>query len=108
MLGFGQTALAQQDQRQLVGGDQIVGVQRDDPAEQRLGGLRSALRLADFVEHRQRTRPIGRKFQHVEAEPFRGLGRALSVRPSRTLDQRHEMADGLGRRQGMVLHAAAA
>ena len=99
MLGFGQVALAQQDQRQLVGGDEVVGVQRDDAADQRLGGARVALRLADVVQDRQRAGPIGCEFQHIQAEPFGGFVGALAVRLDGALDQRNEMAGGLGRRQ---------
>ena len=69
---------------------------------------RFALRLADVVQHGQRAGPIGREFQHVEAKPFGGLVGALAVRLDGALHQRHEVADRLGRRQGLELHAAAA
>ena len=69
---------------------------------------RFPLRLADFVQHRQRARPIGGEFEHVEAQPFGGFVGALAMRLDGALDQRHEVADRLGRRQGAELHAAAA
>ena len=37
-LGFAEIALAEQQQRQLVGGPEVVGVERDDAADQRLRG----------------------------------------------------------------------
>ena len=107
-LGLGQAALAEQDQRQFVGGDKVVGVERDDAADQRLGRARLALGLADFVQHGERARPVGRQFQHVEAEPFGGLVGALAVRLKRALHQRHQVARGGGGRQGAELQVATA
>ena len=60
---------------------------------------RLALRLADVVEQRQRAETVGRQFQHVEAQPFGGLRRALAMCLDGALHQRNEMADRLRRRQ---------
>ncbi len=108
MLGFGQAALAKQDQRQLVRGNQVVRVQRDDAADQRLRGAGVTLRLADVVKDRQCARAIGRQFQHVQAQTFGGLIGTLAVRLDGALHERHKVPDGLGRRQGVHLKAATA
>jgi hypothetical protein len=107
MLGFGQAALVEQDQREFVGSDQVVRVQCNDAADQRLGGARVTLRLADIVQDGKCTRPIGRQFQYVQAEALGGFDGALAMRLDRTLDQRHQMTDGLGRRQRVHRQAAA-
>jgi hypothetical protein len=50
VFGFREIAFAQQDQRQLVGGCQVVGIERDNAVDQRVGRLMLALGLADFVQ----------------------------------------------------------
>ena len=58
-----------------------------------------ALRLADFVQHGQRTDAIGCLFQDLQAQAFRDVGGALAMGLDRPLDQRHQVATRLRRRQ---------
>ena len=106
-LGFGERAAAQQQQGEFVGGDEIVGIQRDDAADQRFGGRVLALGLADFVQHTERARPVGGEFQHVEAKAGGGFRGPLALRLDGAFDQGHEMADGVGGRQSGDVQPAA-
>ena len=97
-------ALGQQQQGEFVGGGEVVGVERDDAADQRLGGSVVPLVLADLVQHGQRAGTVGREFQHIEAQAFGGLDGALAVGGDGAFDQRHQMARGFRRRHGGRIH----
>ena len=107
-LGFLDGALAQQQQREFVGGGEVVGVERDDTADQRLGRGVFPLVLADLVQHGQRTGTIRGEFQHIQAQAFRGLDGALAVRGDGAFHQRHQVARGFRRRHRGRVHGAAA
>ena len=78
-LGFGEIALAQQQQRQLVGGPEIIRIETDDAPDQRFGRSLAVLVFPDLVEHGQRAGPVRREFQHLQAKLFRGVDRALAM-----------------------------
>src|ERR1019366_572508 len=61
----------------------------------------------DRIQHRQRTGPVGREIQNVEAQPLGDVFGALLVGLNGAFDERDKVADGLGGRYGARLHGAA-
>ena len=107
-LGFLDGAAAKQQERAFVGGGQVVGVEGDDAADERLGGGQVPLVLSDLVQDRQGAGAVGGQFQHVEAQAFGSFDRSLAVGGDGTLHQRDQVAGGFGGRHGRGVHRAAA
>ena len=102
-----EAALGKQKKRNLVDRPEVVGVERDQPADQRLRGGRRAGGAAHLEQHGERRGLARGEFQHVERQPFGDLLRALAQRLRRALDQRRQVADRLRRPQRARRHLAA-
>ena len=96
-LGFAEIALVEQQQRELVGGPEIIGVEGDDVPDQRFGRRRAVLVFADLVEHAQRARPVRRQLQHLQAKLLGGVDRTLAMGLRRAFHQRHQVPAGFRR-----------
>jgi hypothetical protein len=106
--GLEDGALAERQQRQIVDRPECVRVQRDDAAQQRLGGGRQILLLAYPVQHGQRVELTGRQFQNAETELVRFVRRVLLHHLPSSFDDRRKRPSRARGRQGRQIELAAA
>ena len=99
---------AQEQQRQLIDGPEIVGRQANNALDERRAGVRTALALADFIQDPERPDPRGGELQNVKGERFGLLKVAALSGRRRLILQRQGMAMSLRGAKARKVQAAAA
>jgi hypothetical protein len=87
MFRGGQVASLEQQQRQFLGGVEVIGLDCDEPLQQRQCRLLVTCTPADLIEDPEGTRKTGGYVQHVEASRLGRDGVAAGKRLGRTISK---------------------